>query len=350
MHAVLQTPELRDAIISNVGDNPKDLLSVALTCRWFCEPALLLMWREVCQYRPAVTVDDLLYLLPDSKVGRSDHGGPLCQADLTANDIERLRYYSAFTRWLSLDDFRNGILDVPSLSRIVAALGGQPLFPKLQELFCGFAPALPDHMSAIVSPSVRWLHMDVPELDKDVLDTLTRRTPSLESLYFDVHDPRFRSDWLRSCLAGWQHLTTLSIALPNWDTECVLAISAMPALASLSILRSFMQDEDQHRLNVRIPEVTHGNGRLDRLHISHALGDGLGDPMDILSVVHPTVLSAFSADSIHSARSAKLASSRLLSICGPALLTDVRLEGHEGGGGGSARLGDIKSLLQMRNL
>ncbi|KAL1671040.1 hypothetical protein EV122DRAFT_285391 [Schizophyllum commune] len=72
--------------------------------------------------------------------------------------------------------------------------------------------------------------------------------------------------------------------------------------------------------------------------------------MDILSVIHPTVLSAFSADSIHSARSAKLASSRLLSICGPALLTDVHLEGHEGGGGGSARLGDIKSLLQMRNL
>lgn len=85
MHAVLRTPELRDAIISNFENNPKDLLSVALTCRWFCEPALSLMWYLVDEGGPAA--NDLLFLLPDAKVEMKDLVRACCCASMLANIV-----------------------------------------------------------------------------------------------------------------------------------------------------------------------------------------------------------------------------------------------------------------------
>ncbi|KAL1701813.1 hypothetical protein EV121DRAFT_211405 [Schizophyllum commune] len=234
MHAVLKTPELRHEIFSYLDcylPPKEDLTVLARTCRDFHETALSVLWKEL------EDVDPVLSLLPEGK--RLD---TTFSSHLSNDDVARLHHYTIFIQSLSLD-FGNTSVAPKALMKVIIACDDQNMFPNLRQLHY-YGPSAFRTSCALPCVHLEWVSDASTPIDATMELTLLhalkrRRIPLLTSLALYAHD---EFGWsFTDLLSGWDHLEDLSLTT-HMDTTLMSTLFSLPRLCSLHIRSGRLKD------------------------------------------------------------------------------------------------------------
>ncbi|KAI5825766.1 hypothetical protein K523DRAFT_250429 [Schizophyllum commune Tattone D] len=240
MHAVLQTPELLDAIFDYVPRH--SLPSLVRTCKIFFDPAARRIWEK------SNTLIHLARCLPESCLdcGNYKPGDEMLNVEIkftrpiTAADAQRVKIYAGFIT--SFDFFHKIVgLSPTDIAQLAAVVGGDVLLPNLRHLLYGgpspLAAALPLLFSPVLSEVSISLGKRAPNLadataaEISAMHLLKARGPaSITNLYLEANE-----DYpLAELLAGWDSLQNLDIS-GDFDEAVLPAIANLPALHTLGL-------------------------------------------------------------------------------------------------------------------
>ncbi|KAL1673518.1 hypothetical protein EV122DRAFT_282936 [Schizophyllum commune] len=230
MHAALRTTELRAIIFKQLPLRP--LAALASTCKEFSTAALETLWHELNDLRP------ILMLLPQSVV--EDTGS----LHISPGDVDRIRYYGPFVRRLTVGS-EPYFLTPEGLGRIIIALGGDALFPRLTHLQYHGPSAYAPHLHNLISPSLLRLAVqisvsDASDADEDLgteITTLlapkTRKLRNVKEFSLTI-DRKVALLPVTDILAGWGGLQVLSLT-GQIKSDVLDAVIRLPELRSLAL-------------------------------------------------------------------------------------------------------------------
>ncbi|KAI5823318.1 hypothetical protein K523DRAFT_421547 [Schizophyllum commune Tattone D] len=230
MHAALRTTELRAIIFKQLPLRP--LAALASTCKEFSTAALETLWHELNDLRP------ILMLLPQSVV--EDTGS----LHISPGDVDRIRYYGPFVRRLTVGS-EPYFLTPEGLGRIIIALGGDALFPRLTHLQYHGPSAYAPHLHNLISPTLLRLAVQISVSDASDADehlgteitTLlapkTRKLRNVKEFSLTI-DRKVVLLPVTNMLAGWNGLQILSLT-GQIKRDVLDAVIRLPELRSLAL-------------------------------------------------------------------------------------------------------------------
>ncbi|KAI5895766.1 uncharacterized protein SCHCODRAFT_02747016 [Schizophyllum commune H4-8] len=230
MHAALRTAELRAIIFKQLP--PRPLAALASTCKEFSTAALETLWHELNDLRP------ILMLLPQSVLEDTS------SLHISPGDVDRIRYYGPFVRRLTVGS-EPYFLTPEGLGRIIIALGGDALFPKLTHLQYHGPSAYAPHLYDLISPTLLRLAVQISVSDASDADehlgteitTLlapkTRKLRNVKEFSLTI-DRKVALLPVTNILAGWNGLQMLSLT-GQIKRDVLDAVIRLPELRSLAL-------------------------------------------------------------------------------------------------------------------
>ncbi|KAF8173840.1 hypothetical protein K438DRAFT_1850115 [Mycena galopus ATCC 62051] len=235
----------------------KTLLSLAITCKIFSEPALNLIWREQTSLVP------LVKCMPETVWKERQVGAAVVvclRRPIATSDLPRLLFYSLRVRRLDLDRFYT--IDKKTvhpgfLKALDMSLPQGCFMPRLSHF--SWHPQKAEGLTIMrhfLGAQIRELDLGLGDhiADLSILPFIRASCPLISELLLGLGGETnpHAIPLISEAVCGWQHLADLSI--PNLDQASWTHIARLPSLTSLSV--GFAKDTTLY-----LPEFLSGQPR-----------------------------------------------------------------------------------------